>query len=91
MMVNLYKTFAAPLSDDTLFEWHRMLMSGRQDLKDIGRYRTSSEPMQVSLRRHGLAKDSFSGAAIGKVPAEMKQFIAWFNQTAPEVRSHCQC
>jgi hypothetical protein len=29
MMVDLYKTFAAPLSDDTLFEWHRMLMSGR--------------------------------------------------------------
>jgi Fic family protein len=47
MMVNLYKTFAAPLSDDTLFEWQCMLMSGWQDLTDIGRYRTSSEPMQV--------------------------------------------
>src|SRR3984957_5652535 len=46
MMVNLYKTFAAPLSDDTLFGWHRMLMDGR-DLRDIGRYRPSDEPMQV--------------------------------------------
>ena len=44
MIINLYKTFASPLSDDTLFEWHRMLMTGRQDLTDIGRYRTSDEP-----------------------------------------------
>src|SRR5215472_8108729 len=44
MMVHLYKTFAAPLSDDMLFEWHRMLMGGRQDLADIGSYRTSADP-----------------------------------------------
>src|ERR1700689_5864040 len=47
MMVNLYRTFAAPLSDDTLFEWHRMLMSGRQDLTDIGRSRPSGGPIRI--------------------------------------------
>ena len=83
MMVNLYKTFAAPLSDDTFFEWHRMLMSGRQDLKDIGRYRTSSEPMQVLSGAMGSPKIHFEAPPSAKVPAEMKQFIAWFNQTAP--------
>jgi hypothetical protein len=56
MMVNLHKTFAATLSDDILFEWHRMLMSGRQDPKDIGRYRTSSEPMQVLSGAMGSPK-----------------------------------
>src|SRR5258708_39540862 len=29
MMVDLYRSFAAPLSDETLFRWHRMLVSGR--------------------------------------------------------------
>src|SRR3984957_8431897 len=83
MMVNLYKTFAAPLSDDTLFEWHRMLMTGRQDLTDIGRYRTSSEPMQVLSGAMGSPKIHFEAPPSAKVPGEMKQLITWFNRTAP--------
>ncbi len=83
MMVNLYKTFAAPGSDDTLFQWHRMLMSGRQDLKDIGRYRTSIEPMQVLSGAMDSPKIHFEAPPSAKVPVEMKQFITWFNRTAP--------
>src|SRR5580698_516306 len=30
MMVELYLSFAEPLSEDMLFAWHRMVMSGRQ-------------------------------------------------------------
>jgi Fic family protein len=41
MMIDLYRSFSNPLTDDTLFSWHGMLMGGRRDLKDIGRYRTS--------------------------------------------------
>jgi Fic family protein len=29
MMVNLYETFAAPLTHETMFEWHKMVMSGK--------------------------------------------------------------
>src|ERR1700731_2661651 len=28
MMVDLYRSFAAPLTDQTMFEWHHMLLSG---------------------------------------------------------------
>jgi hypothetical protein len=50
-MVNIYKTFAAPLSDDTLFEWQRMLMSARQELTDPGRCRASTvEPIVIERR-----------------------------------------
>jgi Fic family protein len=83
MMVNLYKTFASPLSDDTLFEWHRMLMTGRQDLTDIGRYRTSDEPMQVLSGAMGSPKIHFEAPPSAKIPSEMKQFIMWFDRTAP--------
>jgi Fic family protein len=83
MMVNLYKTFAAPLSDDVLFEWHRMLMSGRQDLTDIGCYRTGSEPMQVLSGAMGSQRIHFEAPPSAKVPPEMKQFITWFNRTVP--------
>src|ERR1700685_4712408 len=68
MMVNLYKTFAAPLSDDIFFEWHRMLISGRQDLKDIGRYRTSDKSMQVLSGAMGSPKLHFEGPQPAQAP-----------------------
>jgi Fic family protein len=83
MMVNLYKTFASPLSDDMLLEWHRMLMSGRQDLGDVGRYRTSAEPMQILSGAMGAPKIHFEAPPAEKVPSEMAQFLAWFNRTSP--------
>ena len=83
MMVNLYKTFAAPLSDDMLFEWHRMLMGGRQDSPDVGRYRTGAEPMQIISGAMGAPKIHFEAPPSAKIPSEMKKFIAWFNRTAP--------
>src|ERR1700730_7695119 len=75
MMVDLCKSFAAPLSEQMLFEWHRMLMSGREDLTDVGRYRTSPEPMQVLSGRIGKPTIHFEGPPSEKVPLEMKQFI----------------
>ena len=45
MMVDLYRSFAKPLSRDMLVRWHRMLLSGRRDMKDVGCYRTSNEAM----------------------------------------------
>ena len=47
MMVDLYRTFAEPLSDDMLFSWHRQLFKDRGGLQDIGRYRTGHEAMEV--------------------------------------------
>src|SRR5262249_12380287 len=47
MMVDLYRSSAAPLTDINIFDWHRMLMKSRTDLIDIGRFRTGTEPMQV--------------------------------------------
>src|SRR5215469_14701708 len=83
MMVNLYTTFATPMSDGMLFEWHRMLMGGRLDLADVGRYRTSAEGMQIISGAMGAAEIHFEAPPSAKVPAEMRQFIAWFNQSAP--------
>lgn len=83
MMVDLYRSFAAPLSDQMLFGWHRMLTSGRRDLTDVGRYRTSEEPMQVVSGAIGKTKVHFEAPPSTQVPKEMTQFIDWFNRTAP--------
>jgi len=47
MMVNLYKTYAAPLTHETLFAWHDALTKGRRDLMEKGGYRSHSDPMMV--------------------------------------------
>src|SRR5215468_6899121 len=31
MMIDLYKSFSTPLTDETLFGWHSMLVGGRRD------------------------------------------------------------
>jgi Fic family protein len=83
MIINLYKSFSNPLTDDTLFAWHGMLTSGRRDLKDIGRYRTGDEPMQVISGPLGAPKIHFEAPPSWRIPKEMTRFIAWFNRTAP--------
>ncbi len=82
MMVDLYKTFADPLSDEQLFAWHRMLMKGRTDLRDMGRYRTHADPMQVVSGPLSKPRVHFEAPPSATVPDEMSRFVKWFNDTA---------
>ncbi len=82
MMVSLYRTFAEPLSGEMLFAWHTMLTNGRRDLKDIGRYRTGAEPMQVVSGRLDAPKVHFEAPPPAKVAREMGRFVKWFNRTS---------
>ena len=47
MMIDLYQSFATPLTDQTMFGWHTMLLSGDKSVKVIGGYRTHGDPMQI--------------------------------------------
>jgi Fic family protein len=83
MMVDLHHTCAEPLSHDMLFRWHRMLTTGRRDLKEVGSYRTHIEPMQVVSGAIYNPKVHFEAPPSASVPAEMSRFIDWFNRSAP--------
>ena len=83
MMVSLYRTFGESLSDQLLFGWHRMLMSGRRDLTEIGRYRTNPEPMQIVSGPAGSPRIHFEAPPSKQIPSEMLRFTRWFNHTAP--------
>jgi Fic family protein len=86
MMVNLYRTFSDPLTDDMLFAWHRMLTNGRRDLKNIGSYRTDTEPMQVVSGALGSPILHFEAPPSARVRSEMTRFVKWFNRTGPNGR-----
>lgn len=84
VMVDLYRGFQLPLSHATLFAWHTMLTNGRRDLKDIGRYRTHPEPMQIVSGALYAPKVHFEAPPSSQMTVEMERFIAWFNESAPK-------
>lgn len=87
LMVNLFRSYRELVSDATLFHWHALLMNGRRDLADIGRYRTHADPMQIISGALHAPKVHFEAPPSQAVPAEMDAFIAWFNDTRPDGRS----
>ena len=84
MMVGLYQGFADPLSNESLFAWHNMVMAGARRIERIGAYRSHADPMQVVSGGFGQPKIHFEAPPSKQVPAEMDRFVAWFNRTAPD-------
>jgi Fic family protein len=84
MMVDLYRSFAEPLSHGVLHRWHRMITTGRTDLERIGAYRTHDMPMQVVSGYIHKPKVHFEAVPSAAVPSEMEAFMAWFAATAPD-------
>ncbi len=81
MMVDLYKSFDMPLSHETLFEWHSMLMNGRRDLRTIGEYRTHADPMQVVSGAMHEPTVHFEAPPSSRMAFEMEAFIQFFEQS----------
>jgi Fic family protein len=82
LMVAVRNTFREPLSEETLFAWHRMLLGGSTRLR-VGGWREGGDPMQVVSGRIDVPTVHFEAPPSDRVPGEMARFIAWFNDTAP--------
>lgn len=84
MMADLYRGYRAPLTDEALFQWHAMLMNGRRDLADIGRYRRHEDAMQIVSGALHAPKVHFEAPPSAAVSEEMRAFIRWFNASGPD-------
>lgn len=84
MMMALYCGFAEPLTDQSLYAWHRMVVSGRQDIHAIGRYRDHDDPMQVVSGPLHKPKVHFEAPPSHAMAEEMNRFLAWFAASSPE-------
>ncbi|PWJ57038.1 Fic family protein [Dyadobacter jejuensis] len=84
MLVNLYKTYSEPLTQEKLFNWHAMIVNGRADLEVIGGYRIHSDPMQIVSGRLDRPKVFYEAPPSSRIPEEMKSFIAWYNKSTEE-------
>ena len=83
LMLKLVADFSTPLSNDILFLWHLMLLPMQWRIK-IGTYRTHSEAMQVVSGSIHKPIIHFEAPPSKQVPKEMRQFIKWFNESAPQ-------
>jgi len=83
LMADVYRNHAAPLADQVLFAWHAMLMNGRRDIVDVGRYRTHQDAMQIVSGALHAPRVHFEAPPSETVPLEMSRFIGWFNDSSP--------
>jgi Fic family protein len=83
MMVDLYSGFADPLDHETLFRWHRMLLSHDRRMETIGEYRQHTEAMQIVSGRIDRPTIHFEAPPSVQVMPEMERYVGWFNKTGP--------
>lgn len=81
MLVDVFQSIDPPLDAERLFRWHAMIMKGRRDLKETGRYRTAPEAMQIVSGALHTPKVHYEAPPSAIVPQEMKRFLDWFNAT----------
>lgn len=84
LMLDVRKTFSQPLTAKKLCEWHLMLSGSISPNLLIGRWRIDEEPMQVVSGHDGKYIVHYEAPLARDVPKEMKRFIQWFNNTAPD-------
>lgn len=82
LMTQVRQTYAEPLTEATLKEWHGYLFSSQTHIK-VGDWRTHTAPMQVVSGRIDKPTVHFEAPPSIDVPHHMKTFIKWFNDTAP--------
>ena len=82
LMIDVRNSFAEPLRQKKLFDWHGMIMIGSRGIQ-TGAWRTHIEPMQVVSGPIGKEKVHFEAPPSERVPKEMTGFISWFNATGP--------
>lgn len=83
LMIDLYRNFDRRLDAEALFSWHQLLMATRRDLNRVGGWRTHEDPMQVVSGPLLRPKLHFEAPASSRVPAEMRRFLDWFEETRP--------
>lgn len=82
LMTEVRRTYDEPLTEKTLKEWHQYLFTAQTHI-NVGIWRSHTEPMQVISGRFDKPTVHFEAPPSAEIPREMKQFIEWFNDTAP--------
>ncbi|MFP6791480.1 MAG: Fic family protein [Thalassolituus sp.] len=84
LLVDVRKYFNKPLSKETLFSWHEMVLAGFEDNilhneLTVGQWRDSPEPMQIVSGPVGYERVHYEAPAAQNLDELMAEFLNWFN------------
>ncbi|WP_165499684.1 Fic family protein [Pedobacter frigidisoli] len=82
LMIDVRNKFAEDLSEQVLFNWHKLLFANNKTI-NVGSWRTGDEKMQVVSGRLGNEQVHFEAPPSSSVSKEMNRFFEWFNRTSP--------
>ncbi len=84
LMVSVHHHWNQALTEDMLCKWQEMVVIDSQ-FRPItrGDYRQHASPMQIVSGAIGKQKVHYVAPPSDQVPAEMEQFINWYNRTDP--------
>ena len=80
LMVAVRNSWNQSLTEQNIFDWHRILLQGTSH-QTIGMWRKHSEPMQVVSGSVVNPIVHFEAPPSDRVQSEMSAFIRWFNET----------
>jgi len=85
LMIDVRDSFREELTEEKLFEWHKMIFCNPTLFRQItvGAWRRHEEPMQVVSGHFNRQVVHFEAPPSKIIPKEMDRFIVWFNRTAP--------
>ena len=78
MMYTVRNSYQQKLTEIEIKEWHRLLFEDSKNI-NAGNWRTADEPMQVVSGAFGREVVHYEAPPSYRVPAEMKQFVKWYN------------
>jgi Fic family protein len=78
LMTAVRHSYEKRLTEIALKKWHKLLFDGNKIIK-AGKWRTGVEPMQVISGAIGREIVHYEAPPSERVPQEMKQFVAWYN------------
>jgi Fic family protein len=81
MVIDLYGRASEPLTEAMIHHWHRLITNGRTDLKDIGRYRTEGDPMQIVSGPSYAPRVHFEAPPAAQIGQDMAAFWSWLSRT----------
>ncbi len=87
MMVDLYGKIDEPLTHESLFHWHKLLMRHDHRIEVVGAYRSHEEPMEIVSGPDYAKKVHFVAPPSKTVPDEMSRLIKWLEDTSPNGNS----
>lgn len=79
VLADVYRNFDQQLTLETLCHWQALFMQGHSSAEDIGKLRTSAEPMEIVSGSMHRRRVHFEAVAARRLPAEMERFLFWFN------------